>query len=69
MPDSLEELLTCVSLALEIEFARHRVPTARALEIVDEVSRVLVRKRKDLENPDEWLLEMVRRRLVEKRSK
>jgi hypothetical protein len=69
MPDSLEELLSRVSPALEIEFARHHVPTARALEIVDEVSRVLVRKRKDLESPDEWLLEMVRRRLAEERSK
>lgn len=63
MPESLEELVTRVTPALEVVFARHRVSAGWAAEIVDDALQILARKRKDIENPDEWLLEMVRRRL------
>jgi hypothetical protein len=65
MPETLEELLARVSPALEVIFVRHRVPPGRAAEIVDDAIEILERKRKDIENPDQWLLEMVRRRLEE----
>lgn len=59
MPDPIDELLDQLSPALELVFRRHRVPPERAARILEQAVRVFVRKGKDVENPEAWLLDLV----------
>ena len=64
MPETLEELRARLTPTLDIVFLRHGTPPARAAEIVADTWKVLARKRKDIENPDTWVLAMVERQLA-----
>jgi hypothetical protein len=64
MPETLEELLARMAPSLEVVFGRRGTPPAEVTRIVGEALEVLNRKRRDIENPDAWLLEMVERQLA-----